>query len=265
MRKNIVIFGSGNLATHLAIALKNANHNITQIYSRNIRNAVSLSKKVNCSFTDNLRAINKTADIYFIAVSDMAISDVLQNIDLKDKLLVHTSGSTNIDIFNGITNNYGAFYPLQTFNKNWEVKFREIPLCIEANNKLSEVLLLSIANQLSDNVVLIDSEKRLQLHLAAVFVSNFVNHFYAIADKLVGEKDISFDLLKPLILKTSQNALDYKPVDCQTGPAIRNDRNIIELHSDLLKKFPLYKRIYIFVSKSIFYFHRREKGNNEKF
>jgi len=254
--KKIVFVGSGNLATHLSLAFKYANNNIIQIYSRKKQNAELLANQINCSFTNNLKKLNPEGDIYILAVSDNAINTVLKKINLKNKLLIHTSGSTNISVLKSHSDNFGVFYPLQTFSKNKELNFKNIPVCIEANNKLNEQILFNLAKQISDDIHYISSEKRIQLHLAAVFVSNFVNHLYSIADNILTDNDLPFNLLKPLISETANKVIKNKPVDCQTGPAIRNDKNVIKTHLRLLNKFPIYKKIYTFVSKSIFNLHK---------
>ena len=45
MIKKITIIGSGNVATQLSLAFKNANIKIVQIISRNIRSGSKLAKK----------------------------------------------------------------------------------------------------------------------------------------------------------------------------------------------------------------------------
>ena len=93
--KNIILVGSGNVATHLGIALQNYNYKIVQVYSRSIENAKKLAQKLNTNFTNDLTQL-KTADLIIVSVNDDAISTVLSK--LKNTAIVHTSGSVGMDV-----------------------------------------------------------------------------------------------------------------------------------------------------------------------
>ena len=56
--KNIILLGSGNVATHLGIALKNSNYTIVQVFSKSIKNAKLLAKKLDTHFTNDLTKLN---------------------------------------------------------------------------------------------------------------------------------------------------------------------------------------------------------------
>lgn len=250
-KKSFVFFGAGNLATHLASALQSSGHTILQIYSRTKESAKTLADKLNTNYTTDLNQITNTADIYVLALRDNVIEEILNKYDFTGKFAVHTSGSVNINIFKNHTKNYGVFYPLQTFSKLREVNFNNIPICIEANNKNNEKVLIQTGRQISNDVQLINSEQRKHLHIAAIFACNFVNNMYVISDEILRKNNISFDILKPLIIETAEKILKNKPIDVQTGPAVRNDQNLIKNHIDLLSYSPLFQKIYNFVSKNI--------------
>ncbi|NJO93102.1 MAG: DUF2520 domain-containing protein, partial [Chloroflexia bacterium] len=148
------------------------------------------------------------------------------------------------------------FYPLQTFSKSREVNFKEIPLCIEADNKAFNLTLTKLANQISDSVWQIDSIQRKQLHLSAVFACNFVNHMYVLAKGLLGQEEIDFEILHPLIKETAIKATCMEPKLAQTGPALRNDTESLEKHLELLSSYPEIQKIYRIISKSIWLFNK---------
>ena len=81
---------------------------------------------------------------------------------------------------------------------------------------------------------------------------------YAAATEILDQSEISFDLLKPLITETAQKAIDNDPVKAQTGPAVRNDQNVIQKHLEMLKDSPEFEKIYRFVSESIFDLNSRK-------
>jgi len=231
--KNIILLGSGNVATHLGIALKNNNYTIVQVYSKSIENAKALANKLDAQFTNDLSKL-KSADLIIVSINDDAISSVLSQI--KNTSIVHTSGSIGLNIFKEQFSNYGVFYPLQTFSKEVDVNISEIPFCLEGNSIEFENQLIKIAKALSKNVVKMNSDQRKQLHIAAVFACNFSNHMFSIADDLLAKKNIDFKILLPLIRKTIANLESNRPKEVQTGPAKRKDTAIIQEHIATIKE-----------------------------
>jgi len=258
MIENIVMIGSGNVATQLALALIEKGIHVKQVYSQSTESARILSEKVNAGFTNDLFQLDTEADLYVIAVKDPAIQEVLENLRLREnQLIVHTAGSVPMNILEGFTSNYGVFYPLQTFSKNRKVDFSDIPICIEANHPSNLMKLEELGKRLSGTVSQINSDERKTLHLAAVFTNNFVNHFYSIGAEILHDKKLDFELLKPLIRETAAKIETLHPVEAQTGPARRNDQTIIGQHLKMLQNKPEYQKIYSFVTESIFQVHQK--------
>ncbi len=237
-------------------ALQEKGNRIIQIIGRTNKSTAKLATKLNCNFSINYNDISEDAGIYIIATNDTSISDILSKVNFENKLVIHTSGSTAIDIFREIPN-HGVIYPLQTFSKNRDINFYDVPLFIEANNSESRQTIKNLARQLSHKVEFADSEKRKTLHLSAVFACNFTNHMLAVSQLLLEKEELSFDYLKPLITETIKKALDNKPLNSQTGPAIRNDESIIEKHIELLSNNIDYQKMYSFVSESINKLHQK--------
>ncbi len=171
----ITLIGSGNVATHLGAAFKNAGHRIVQVYSRNPQNAALLGYHIGAEAIDNLESINPETDLFVISVSDDAIGVIAEQLAKYNKLIVHTSGGTDLYSILAFTDNAGVFYPLQTFSKVKEVDFRTVPLCVEGANEAIAKTLKELAQTISNNVYLINSQQRKTLHLAAVFACNFPN------------------------------------------------------------------------------------------
>lgn len=261
---NIVFIGAGNVATNLAHELKSKGLNILQIYSRTLNSAEKLASALNAEFTDNIEKILQNADLYIVSVNDDIILDLLNNLYLTNKKIVHTSGSVDINVFSNLSDNYGVFYPLQTFSKDEIITFSEIPLCIEANNLSFQNQLFELANNISDNVQIINSDERRVLHIAAVFACNFSSYMYLVSNDILKEKKISFDILKPLIQRTAEKVSKIEPMKAITGPAKRNDIEVIKKHLIYLEKFPEFKKIYKDLSDSIIeYFNNKNNTNVE--
>ena len=249
--KNIILLGSGNVATHLGIALNNSNYTIVQVYSKSIDNAKLLAKKLDAHFTNDLTKL-KSADLIIVSIKDDEILSVLSQI--KNTAIVHTAGSIGLNIFRQKFTNYGVFYPLQTFNKEIDVNISEIPFCIEGNSLKFEKQLIEIAKAISNNVIKMNSDQRKQLHIAAVFACNFSNHMFSIADNLLAKKDIDFKILLPLIRTTIANLKKNKPKELQTGPAKRKDTSIIQEHIAAIKEKEI-KELYTKISSNIIKYH----------
>jgi len=260
MIEKIAIIGAGNLATQLAIVLTKKGIRIQQIYSRTLEAARKLAEKVNADFTNDLSALVPDADLYIIAVKDSAILEVLENISVEQtRLIVHTAGSVPMKILEGFSQNYGVFYPLQTFSKARKVDFSTIPVCIEANHPSNLIKLQELAEKLTSSVHQINSDERKTLHLAAVFVNNFANYFYTVGAEILQDKKLDFNLLKPLIFETAKKIEAMHPADAQTGPAKRNDQTVITDHLKMLHNKPELQKIYSFVTESIHQSYQKHK------
>lgn len=249
----IVLIGAGNLATNLGKSLLDAGNNILQIYSRTTESAIALANKLDCSYTTNLAEINSDADIYIVSVKDSVITNIIPQLCNRrtEKIFLHTAGSVDMNVFNGMALHFGVLYPMQTFSKNKILKFKDIPCFIEANDNTTFNIIKKLAEDISTKVYPLASDKRKYLHLAAVFACNFVNHCYEISAELLTKHGIPFDIMLPLIDETAKKVHFIAPSDAQTGPAVRYDRNVIRAQSDLLKDNPIFKQIYEYMSISI--------------
>ena len=126
-----------------------------------------------------------------------------------------------------------------------------IPICIEGSDPDSLGVIEKMAGCISSKVYKMDSMERKNLHLAAIIASNFSNHMYHLAYDFLSESGTDFELLKPLILETAAKVMEMDPSNAQTGPASRNDEQIILEHKALLKDHPELQKLYTFVSGSI--------------
>ncbi|SKB88914.1 Rossmann-like and DUF2520 domain-containing protein [Daejeonella lutea] len=257
---NIVLLGSGNVATHLGRAFKMAGQTIDQVWSRDLEHAKQLADTLASQAIFDIDDINRSADLYIIAVKDSAITELAKSLDLTDKLIVHTSGSTSIDALIGVSDHIGVLYPLQTFSKNKAVDFRQIPIAIEANNPDDLAAIRAIADRISEKVTELSSAQRKALHVAAVFACNFTNHLFAVSQNLLKEENLDFDLIRPLIAETAHKVQLYDPVSVQTGPAVREDMEIINSHLEMLKDQPELQDLYKKLSQSIVNLHKHPQG-----
>ena len=256
--KNVVLIGAGHMAYHLGRALKRSGNNLQLLINRSEKSGDRLAFELGCRFSTDFKSIPENADVVIVAVKDDAIPEVASKIFCPGKVLAHTSGSVPMSALGDASDRLGVFYPLQTMHRDVEVNMSEVPFCIEGNSKWNEGLLLELARSISENVQVLSSEQRKMTHLAAVFACNFTNHFYVLAEQILEENGMTLDILRPLIKKTATNVLSESPKGLQTGPAKRNDAQIMQEHLELLaNKSPELELLYRELSESIIKMHHQ--------
>lgn len=252
--KNITILGAGNVATHLGKALDAAGYKINQIYSRTEESALKLAKLVDAKPIYAINQLNTTSDLYIIALTDQALVELAESIlsKVSDKIVVHTSGSTSLDILNlNKEQKCGVLYPMQTFSKEKDIDFNNVHFFIEANDLETLSTLRQFLKPLTLHIHEADSQQRRILHLSAVFVCNFTNHMYTIADDLLTRNNLPFDAIFSLIKETTEKVLVMQPQKAQTGPAVRGDIDVINRHLAMLSANSDVQEIYRKISNNI--------------
>ncbi len=252
----VSIVGTGNVASALARHLSAANGIVLQsVVSREITQAEVFTQAYGFShYTTNVADI-QLSDYVLLCVTDAALPGIVARLQPNESTLYcHTAASVGIELFDTSQFNlFGVFYPLQTFSTNDLPNTKEFPLLVEGNTPETTAALLHLAKKITGLCSVMPSDKRLQLHVAAVMVNNFTNYLWAQAQQYCQAQQLDFDLLKPLIAKTAERALNTnQPLEkYQTGPAIRNDKTTIAKHLEILRNFPQYQALYRFLSNSI--------------
>ncbi len=247
----ISVIGTGNVGWHLATALYRAGITICHVVSRKPEHARELASLVDAIPISDPGTIEDHPDLYLVCVSDDAISAIADKFKGTGARLVHTSGSTGINVLSKLSIPAGVLYPLQTFTKGNEMDYSKVPFLLEATDPDFLKTLGSLAKLLSDKVFEIDSEARRMIHIAAIFACNFSNHLVSIAADMMREIDFDYELLVPLINETTEKLQKMDPVTAQTGPAVRNDTDIINSHLEALKHRPRDEELYKLLSENI--------------
>ncbi len=244
---SVVLLGAGNVAIHLYKAFNNADGiTVNQWFNRSLKPLQPF--KNNVEITNDLFQL-KNADIYIIAVSDDAISQLSSQLLFENRLVVHTSGSNSLHNLDK-KHQRGVFYPLQTFSKNTELNFETVPFCIEIEHKSNLNILKELASSIGSKCYKVNSQQRTALHLAAVFVNNFTNQLYRIGHEIAESESVDFNILKPLIKETANKIDNLSPYFAQSGPAKRNDKKTLKKHLKALNK-DIHKEIYELMTESI--------------
>ena len=233
--KNIVLIGSGNLAEALARAIsRTEGATLLQIFARNAKRGTALALENGTAWSSDPRELAESLPIP------------------AEAAVVHTAGGIGIEALPARFDRRGVLYPLQTFTQGRSVDFAKIPLFVEGNDDTFTSELEAFARNLSRTVYRADSDRRVRLHLAAVFACNFVNHLYALGGEILHGTELPFDVLNPLIAETAAKAVDSgDPHRVQTGPAVRGDLPTLRRHEAALAHDPRLLRIYESLSQDI--------------
>ncbi len=252
MNLKIAIVGAGNVASFFAKKFATAGFTIVSIHSKNLAHAQSLASEVQAIASNTLSTISSDIDYLIFAVSDDALKASVAEVPASNNFCwLHTSGATSKEIFAAKTNQYGVFYPLQTFTKSVSLSQSVFSVLIESSSEEIQQALEKLAAQIQLPFQYADSDQRKNIHLAAVFACNFSNHLFQIASQILAEQNLPFELLLPLIQETVAKLNHLSPLDAQTGPAIRNDQAVISAHIALLKEHPQWAELYQLLSAEI--------------
>jgi len=227
----VTLIGSGNVSTVLAKKINQSEHTVMEIVEPGFHPVLD-------------------SDIYIVAITDKALDGIHKWLKLENKLVVHTAGSVSKDVLKKVSRNYGVLYPLQSLRKDMQY-IPDIPFMVDGNTPDDLTLIRDFAESISSKVVVADDELRMKTHVAAVFVNNFVNHMYALAEKYCEEESIDFSLLRPLINETAHRLEFGAAHSMQTGPAVRNDEPTMKKHLKSLKGHKDLRKVYESLTESI--------------
>ena len=243
----VSLIGSGRVARQIAHALLDNGIEIQEIYSRTIAHAESLSKEIDGSTSTNqLNFSNSASEVFIISVKDDAIASVIEKLKLpKNVTLLHTSGTVSMHGLASACPNYGIIYPLQTFARGKLLDFSDIPILTEWSNDQTKAIINHLAQTISRKVYHTNESDRKKLHIAAVFASNFTNRMLASAHEILDKTSLDFEILKPLVQQSVQNAFQSHPDQALTGPAMRGDHETIDSHVNFLEDNSELQKLYM--------------------
>lgn len=262
MHIKVVIIGSGNVAFHLTKRFVDQGNPPIQVYNRSRKGLGLITKKFDVQTTSSIKKIRSNADIYIIAVADDGIEQTCMTIHPyihSNAIVCHTSGNVSIEKLGAYFQNYGSFYPLQSFRKERDIDFSVVPMLIVGNNIICEKQLLKLAKTISERVIRVSDQERSMLHIPAVMVNNFVNNIYGHAFDYCTERQLDYSILSALIQETMERAISGKhPKKFQTGPAVRHDQGTIKKHKKALRQNKDLLQLYNFMSTQIQKYHHED-------
>tara|TARA_B100001287_G_scaffold85343_1_gene71311 strand:- start:3043 stop:3825 length:783 start_codon:yes stop_codon:yes gene_type:complete len=248
---NITIIGSGNVATQLGLRFFNYGFKIDGIYSKNQKSGEKLARKIATKFIYKTDQLPKNSDLYLVALKDDHYLKTLEEFDLNNNLIVHTSGSLNSEKLNSTSSRWGCLYPLQSINKAQKTKWENVIFFIEAKKENDHDSLIELCKSLQLNYRNANSKQRKKIHIAAVATNNFTYHLLSTIRAYCEQNEIDYNDFKHLLDLSTINSYESQAFSLQTGPAIRKDTQLIKEHLNLLKNNKNLKEIYELFTKQI--------------
>lgn len=263
--KKIVIIGAGNVATHLGLCLLENDVAVSQVWSRTLSNARALADKLDCEAISDYELLDRKADYYIFSVKDDVLPHVVTEVcsRCKQGIFLHTAGSISMNVFQSHAKSFGVLYPMQTFSKLRVVDFKNIPCFVEASDKATLLSIRTLAQTLSNKVFNLDEAGRKVLHIAAVFACNFSNCCFALAEQLLEQHGMTFDVMLPLVDEMVAKVHSMPPIDAQTGPASRGDKNVMMSHRKMLSNTDRLLNVYVMMSDMIALMQQKNKTHDK--
>jgi predicted short-subunit dehydrogenase-like oxidoreductase (DUF2520 family) len=240
------------MAWFLVKRLKTAGHQCDGIWGRNSETMKALAREMNVNSYKNVGAISDgEVDICFITVPDHEIANAVQKLSFEKTVLAHTAGSMDLDILAEHAKDTAVLWPVYSISKLSIPDHRDIPAAWEAGTAKAKRYISTMGHSITDNLFEADAQKRKWLHLSAVVANNFINHMMAICEQICAEQGLPMEAIQPIITQTFKRMNGQKASDLQTGPAMRNDREVMDSQVTLLEDHPEWQELYKAVSTSI--------------
>ncbi len=236
------IIGSGNVARSLSEAIRYTDDGrfyLNGVYARNRNIAAGIAGPDTKS--GSIEQVAVLEGLIIIAVSDDAIRSVAETLAVipmsPDLVCCHVSGAVGLDALQPLKAKgaeVGSVHPLQSFPADsGGAYFRDISVSILSDT--SSVVLSDFAKSLDCRPVAVTEEQKQQLHLAAVFASNYLVALMDLVNKTTKGLEYPLsDLLKPLIQTTLSNIEGKGTARSLTGPVSRGDAGTVKAHLELI-------------------------------
>ncbi len=246
----VTIIGSGNVATVMGKVLTEKGHTIAEVYSRDAMHAADLAKQLQAKAVTDSKLLDRTSDVYIIAVADNALAEIASQLSLQNKLVIHTAGSVSKEILKTVSDRYGVLWPMKMIRKPMNT-LEPVTIVVDGNSESVTSELEKFARLFSTTITRADDAMRSKMHMLAAILSNFTNHLYHLAADYCEAEHIDFSVFYPIIEETVQQIHGAHPRNVQAGPAFRGDGLTIDKHVEILAKYPQIRKVYEAMTESI--------------
>lgn len=261
-RSTLSLVGAGRVGSTLTSALRDNGFSVASVISRNGRDAVSLSRSVDCPrASTQIADIDRGSDLYIIAVDDGELGEVvrawcrLPRLNLKGRTVLHTSGVHPASLLAPLKKfgaSVAAFHPLQTFPRGvspsrLRTKLKGIYYGIDGDDEAVRTA-ESVAALIGGRPLRLSPETRPLYHVACVFASGYLSVMLNAIAELSRTSGISppwTEVFGPLMTTAMENTVRSSAGETLTGPVLRGDLETLRIHQNALEEFaPQYLPLY---------------------
>ncbi len=262
-KSHIAIVGAGNLASALAVSLREAGYVIEQIITRSgvasLRRARRLGREVGAPAVAAGRAKIR-AEIVWFCVPDGVIASAAQSLaeaaDWSGKIVLHSSGALTSDEL-GVLRKRGAVvasvHPLMTFVRGSHPALNGVPFAIEGDSIAARTA-RAIVRNLRGQPFTIRKEYKEAYHGWGTFISPLLTALLAASERVAMAAGVNRkaarERMLPILQQTLANYARLGAAESFSGPVPRGDVATVRKHVKVLGKIPQAREVYIALTRA---------------
>jgi predicted short-subunit dehydrogenase-like oxidoreductase (DUF2520 family) len=262
-KPQIAIVGPGRLGSALAISLKRAGYDISEIVSRNNagskQRARSLARRVGARVSpgDNARL---DADIVWFCVPDREIASASRQlasiVGWEGKTAFHSSGALASDELNALRRHGAAVasvHPMMTFVSGSIAPLQGVPFAIEGD-KAAVLVARRVVKNLGGEAFAIRKQQKAAYHARGSFASPLLVALLVTGEQLARKAGLSAvearKKMLPIVKQTIANYEALGPAGAFSGPIVRGDAETVGKHGRALAKTPEARAVYLALARA---------------
>ncbi|HZR29106.1 MAG TPA: DUF2520 domain-containing protein [Terriglobales bacterium] len=257
----ITLIGAGNLATALALALRQAGYRIDEIVSRpgSLARARRLARRVQARAVTSSNA-RLTADIIWFCVNDDGIGasagEYAPVTGWEGKIGLHSSGALGSDELRPLKRRGAAVasvHPMMTFVAGKAAGMNGVAFAIEGDAAAVKAA-GTIAENLGGHPFQIGKENKVLYHAIGGFCSPLVIALLTLGERVARQAKVPQAelrrVMQPILQRTVENYVNNGAAASFSGPIYRGDVETIRKHLAALKRVPQARAAYIALAQA---------------
>lgn len=261
-KPRIALIGAGNLASSLAVSLRQAGYTIEAIIARSrgpsLTNARKLARQVNARAV--LDPSNLTADLVWFCVPDSEISRAASGLadkfDWKGTVGLHSSGALTSDEL-AVLRKRGAkvasVHPMMTFVRGSRPRLAGVPFAIEGD-PAAALVARRIVDALGGVSHAIRKSDKAAYHAWGTFASPLFTALLATTENVAALAGVNRKAARkrmiPILLQTLANYATLDAAGAFSGPIVRGDIETVRRHLRVLSKIPRAAAVYVALARA---------------
>ncbi len=257
--RGFTIIGTGRLGSSLALRMHNKGYQIRSLYNRSLESCERIASVTETEIFGTFPARPADlGDVVFLCLPDDQIGPFAKKMGVvkEGPAWVHTSGATPADVLLPLSpdgSGIASMHPVQTFTiRNRESAFNQCFVTLQGDPGLC-VPLEKVIQAIGGRPLMVDSRQKTAIHLAAVYVCNYMAPLFAASQDLLDDNGLEVrarDLFGPMVRQAMDGLLSHSPAEVLTGPVLRGDTGTIDRHLQVLADSPKWEHLYRVLGKA---------------